>query len=327
MVKIVTHILFATDFSPCSTPAFRYALEWAKIFEARLTLFHGLALQPGLDIDAGIAQRYLDEQRKVAEEHMQKLLKECRPHVSHTAIEMQTGLASAQICEAARELHADLVVTGTHGWTGFNRVLFGSIAERVIQGAPCPVLSIPDRSPDEIGDLHTLAVPPRQIVLPLDFSDCSMDAYEYGVQIAEWFDATITLVYAIEPLSYSLDFALTHPLEDKANRKKVEQRLEQLTAVLVDQGLTACYKLVDTPSMEAIVKVSASEEADLVIMGTHARKGLSRIILGSTTANVLQHSPYPVLTVKSPKFEGGHHTAAETESSSVSPQTSKTKSS
>ncbi len=311
MVKIVTHILFATDFSPCSIPAFRYAIEWAKVFEARLTLFHGLALQPGLDIDAGIAQRYLDEQRKVAEEHMQKLLTKCRPHVSRTAIEMRTGLASAQICEAAREHHADLVVTGTHGWTGFNRVFFGSIAERVIQGAPCPVLSVPDRSPDEIGDLHTLAVRPQHIVLPLDFSDCSMDAYEYGVQVAKWFDAAVILVYAIEPLSYSLDFSLTHPLEDKTNRKKIEQRLEQLTTVLIDQGLTARYRLVDTPSMEAIMKASASEEADLVIMGTHARKGLSRIILGSTTAKVLQHSPYPVLTVKSPKFEGGHHSATE----------------
>ncbi len=323
MVKIVTQILFATDFSPCSTPAFRYAIEWAKVFKARLTLFHGLALQPGLDIDAGIAQRYLDEQRKVAEEHMQKLLTECRPHLSHTVIEMRTGLASAQICEAARENHADLVVTGTHGWTGFNRVFFGSIAERVIQRAPCPVLSVPDRSPDEIGDLHTLAVQPKQIVLPLDFSDCSMDAYEYGVQVAKWFDAAVTLVYAIEPLSYSLDFSLTHPLEDKANRKKIEQRLEQLTTVLIDQGLTARYKLVDTPSMEAIVKASASEEADLVIMGTHARKGLPRIILGSTTAKVLQHSPYPVLTVKSPKFEGGHHSTIGDEQASASARSSR----
>ena len=318
MVNIVTHILFATDFSPCSAPAFRYAVEWAKVFNAQLTLFHGISLQPGVDMDAGIAQRYLDEQRNVAEEHLKQLLNEAHQQVPHAALQMRSGLASAQICDVAEEHKADLIITGTHGWTGFNRVIFGSIADRVIQRAPCPVLSIPDRSPEETADIHTLSLQPRQIVLPMDFSDCSMDAYEYGVQIAKWFDASLTLVYAIEPLSYSLDFSLTHPLEDKAARKKIEQRLEGLTTVLIEQGLTARYELVDKPSMDAILKASASQEADLVVMGTHGRKGLPRLILGSTTAKVLQHSPYPILTVKSPKFEGGHHPETINKPASVS---------
>ncbi len=318
MVPIVKHILFATDFSPCSAPAFRYAVDWAKVFNAQLTLFHGISLQPGVDIDASIAQRYLDEQRNVAEEHLKQLLDEAHENVPHAALEMRTGLASSQICDVAREHHADLIITGTHGWTGFNRVIFGSIAERVIQQAPCPVLSIPDRSPEENADLHSLTIRPRQIILPVDFSDCSIDAYEYGVDVAKWFDASLTLVHAIEPLSYSLDFSLTHPLEDKANRKKIEQRMQDLTTVLKEQGLTAQYELVDKPSMEAIVKAGRSQEADLVVMGTHARKGLSRLLLGSTTAKVLQHSPYPVLTVKSPKFEGGHHPDTKKEQTSTS---------
>ncbi|MDH5586136.1 MAG: universal stress protein [Nitrospirota bacterium] len=321
MVNIVTNILFATDFSPCSVPAFRYAVEWAKVFDAQLTLFHGLSLQPGLDIDAGIAQRYLDEQRKVGEEHLNQLLAEARQQVPKTAKEMRTGLASAQICDVARECKADLIITGTHGWTGFNRVVFGSIAERVIQRAPCPVLSIPDRSPEETAGMHALTIQPRQIVLPIDFSDCSMDAYEYAVEVAKWFDAPLTLVCAIEPLSYSLDFSLTHPLEDKANRKKVVQRLEELTKLLVDEGLSAHYELVEKPSVEAIMETSATQQADLVVMGTHGRKGLSRLLLGSTTAKILQLSPYPILTVKSPKFEGGHHPATQSEQPSASATT------
>ena len=320
MLKMATHILFATDFSPCSAPAFRYAVEWANVFEARLTLFHGISLQPGLDIDAGIAQRYLDEQRQVAEEHLDSLLEEARPQVPQVDIKMLTGLASAQICEVAREQKADLIVTGTHGWTGFNRVVFGSIAERVIQKAPCPVLSVPDRSSEEFTNLHALTIQPHHVVLPIDFSDCSMDAYEYGVQVAKWFDASLTLVHAIEPLSYSLDFSLTHPLEDKANRKKVEQQLQNLTSVLEKEGLSARYELVNKPSMEAILKTSASQEADLVVMGTHGRKGLPRLVLGSTTNQVLRHSPYPILTVKSPKFEGGHYQATISEQASPSTQ-------
>ena len=317
MINIVTHILFATDFSPSSTPAFRYAVEWAKIFDAQLTVFHGLSLQPGLDIDAGIAQRYLDEQRNVAQDHLNQLLTEAHQQVSQTSIEMRAGLPSSQICDVARELKADLIITGTHGWTGFNRVLFGSVAERVIQRAPCPVLSIPDRSPEENAGMHSLTVQPRQMVLPIDFSDCSMDAFEYAIEVAKWFDGPLTLVYAIEPLSYSLDFTLTHPLQEKANRKKIEHRLQELTTLLENEGLSAQYKLVEKPSVEAILEISSTQQADLLIMGTHGRKGLSRLLLGSTTSKVLQHSPYPILTVKSPKFEAGHHPEAKSEPAST----------
>jgi nucleotide-binding universal stress UspA family protein len=144
-----------------------------------------------------------------------------------------------------------------------------------------------------------------------------MDAYEYAVQVAKWFDAPLTLVCAIEPLSYSLDFSLTHPLEDKANRKKVVQRLEELTKLLIDEGLSAQYELVEKSSVEAILETSSTQQADLVVMGTHGRKGLSRLLLGSTTAKILQHSPYPILTVKSPKFEGGHHPTIKSEPASA----------
>jgi nucleotide-binding universal stress UspA family protein len=145
-----------------------------------------------------------------------------------------------------------------------------------------------------------------------------MDAYEYAVEVAKWFDAPLTLVCAIEPLSYSLDFTLTHPLQDKANRKKIEQRLQELTTLLVDEGLSAQYEIVEKHSVEAILETGSTQQADLLVMGTHGRKGLSRLLLGSTTSKVLQNSPYPILTVKSPKFEGGHHPATKSETTSAS---------
>ena len=319
MVKIVTHVLVPTDFSPSSIPSFRYAVKWAKVFEAELTLLHVHSLQPGLDIDAGIAQKFLDEQRKVAREELEKLLAEARQEVPKATMELMAGLPSECICQTAREKKCDLILMGTHGWTGFNRVLFGSVAERVIQRAPCPVLSIPHREAADVSAMHTLQILPRQVVLPLEFSDCSMDAYEYTVQLAKWFDAPLTLVHAIEPLSYSLDFTLTHPLQEKTNRDKVEKRLADLTAVLSDQGLTAKYELLDKPTIDGILETSAVQQADLIVMGTHGRKGLSRMVLGSTACKVLEQSPYPVLTVKSPKFEGGHHPSHETDHTTTSP--------
>ena len=319
MVKIVTHVLVPTDFSPSSAPAFGYAMEWAKVFEAELTLLHVHSLQPGLDIDAGVAQQFLDEQRKVAREELEKLLAEARQQVPRASMELLAGLPSECICQVAREKKCDLIMMGTHGWTGFNRVLFGSVAERVIQRAPCPVLSIPHRETADVSAMHPLQILPRQVVLPLEFSDCSMDAYEYAVQIAKWFDAPLTLVHAIEPLSYSLDFTLTHPLQEKTNRDKVEKRLTDLVTVLSDLGLSARYELLDKPTVDGILETSAVQQADLIVMGTHGRKGLTRMILGSTADKILEQSPYPVLTVKSPKFEGGHHPSHENDHRTSSP--------
>jgi nucleotide-binding universal stress UspA family protein len=319
MVKIVTHVLLPTDFSPSSAPAFRYAVEWAKVFEAQLTLLHVHPLHPGLDIDAAVAQKFLDEQRKVAREELENLLAEARKQVPGASMELLAGLPSEYICQVAREKKCDLIIMGTHGWTGFNRVLFGSVAERVIQRAPCPVLSIPHREPEDISAMHLLQILPRQVVLPLEFSDCSMDAYEYAVQIAKWFDVPLTLIHAIEPLSYSLDFTLTHPLQEKTNRDKVEKRLADLTAVLSEQGLSARYELLDKPTIIGILETSAIQQADLIVMGTHGRKGLTRLVLGSTACKVLEQSPYPVLTVKSPKFEGGHHPSHRTDQPTASP--------
>jgi len=306
MIKFATNILFATDFSESSKPAFRYSIEWGKALDSALTLLNIQSLQPGLDIDASVAQRFFDEQREAARTELENLQSEAKETIPSVTAHQLTGIPSEQICQFAKEQHHDLLVMGTHGWTGIDRVLFGSVAERVIAQAPCPVLSIPLRKPEVISSMHTLNPAPRQIILPLDFSDCSMDAYEYAVQVAKWFDATITLVYAIEPLSYSLDFTLTHPLQDKANRKKIRDRLVELTEVLTKEGMTAEYEIPENLAMEATLEISMTRQADLIVMGTHGRQGLTRLVMGSITNKVLQHSPYPVLTVKSPKWARGH---------------------
>ena len=309
MIKFATNILFATDFSESSKPAFRYSVEWGNALDSALTLLNVQSLQPGLDIDAAVSQRFFDEQREAAKVQLDSLLTEAHVERPAAAAQQRTGMPSEQICQFAREQQNDLIILGTHGWSGIDRVLFGSVAERVIIKAPCPVLSIPLRKPEDIAAMHPLNPRPRQIVLPLDFSDCSMDAYEYAVQVAKWFDSAITLVFAIEPLSYSLDFTLTHPLQDKANRKKIQDRLVELTEVLTKEGMTAQHEVSENPAMEATLETCMTKQADLIIMGTHGRKGLSKLVMGSITSKILQHSPYPVLTVKSPKFEGGHHPA------------------
>ena len=307
MTKFINRVLFATDYSPGSLQAFRYSLEWSESCQADLDIIHVMGVLPGLEIKSAVANRYIAEQEKQARSKLEQLVSQAKERIPSVQSHLLEGIPEEQISKFALETHADLLITGTQGWTGIDRMLIGSVAERVICEAPCPVLTI--RSQKEVG-VEQENLPkgaktsvPKHVLVPVDFSDCSLDAFEYAAQIARWFDTSVTLLHSVEPLSYSLDFNLTHPIEDQELRQKVELRLADLVGVLKKEGLSADYQLGNKPAVETILNTISDTQVDLVVMGTHGRRGLSRLIMGSITASVLRRSSCPILTLKSPKFK------------------------
>ncbi len=318
MQKLVHRIVFATDFSACSFKAFGYALAWAKVFDAQLAIVHVVRNYSSLDIDEAIVYVNIEEQMQGSRERLEKYVSWGEDHVPNLQSELLSGIAADQICRFALDHQGDLIIMGAHGWSGLDRVLMGSVAERVICQAPCPVLIIPAREDKsfEWADLpETIKIElpnltSGHLLLPVDFSDCSLDAFEYASRLAKSCHMTVSLFHVVEPLSYSLDFNLAHPIEDRQLRQKVEARLSELTEVLKRQELQADYELADKPAVDAILEGIPKTQANLVVMGTHGRRGLSRLVMGSVTAGVLRRSSSPILTVKSPKFqhEGSHLT-------------------
>lgn len=122
----VGNILFATDFSDLADEAARVARGYAELFQARIHLFH--VFSPG----------ELDVTRLLA--HTRETLLPGVP----TIIASTAGDPAEEIVRYAAEHGIDLVVLGTHGRTGVSRVLLGSVAERVLRTAPCPVLVVPE---------------------------------------------------------------------------------------------------------------------------------------------------------------------------------------
>jgi len=311
MKNLVQRIVFATDFSACSFKAFGYALAWAKFFEAQLTISHVVRNYASLDIEEAIVYVNIEEQIQGSREKLEKYVSWGKSYASNVQSELLLGIPADQVCQFALDKQGDLIIMGAHGWSGLDRVLMGSVAERVICQAPCPVLIIPareDRTFDwadlpETMKIEMPSVTSGHLLLPVDFSDCSLDAFEYGTRLAKSCDMSVSLFHVVEPLSYSLDFNLAHPIEDKQLRHKVEARLSELTAVLKKEELHADYQLADKPVVEAILKGITDTQANLVVMGTHGRRGLSRLVMGSMTAGVLRGSSSPILTVKSPKFK------------------------
>ncbi|UCE63713.1 MAG: universal stress protein [Nitrospirota bacterium] len=317
MENLVHRIIFATDFSACSFKAFEYALAWANFFEAQLTIVHVVRNYASLDIEEAIVYVNIEEQIQGSRERLEKTVSWGKAYAPNIHSELLLGIPADQVCQFAQDNQGDLIIMGAHGWSGLDRVLMGSVAERVICQAPCPVLIIPareDRSFDWVDLPETMkiempSVTAGHLLLPIDFSDCSLAAFEYGTRLAKSCDMSVSLFHVVEPLSYSLDFNLAHPIEDKQLRHKVEARLSELTGVLKKEDLRADYRLADKPAVDAILEGIHTTEANLVVMGTHGRRGFSRLVMGSITAGVLRRSSAPILTVKSPKFhhEGSHH--------------------
>ncbi|HET8761130.1 MAG TPA: universal stress protein [Nitrospiria bacterium] len=145
----IKRILLATDFSDCSRAAIDYALAFAERLGAEVHLVHvferpvyfevGVShrLQLGRDVDEWIRDLKAD-----ATKQLDALAAEVRGRKPGTQVSMREGLPVDEILLAAKALPADVIVLGTHGRTGLPHVLLGSVAERVVRGAPCPVLTV-----------------------------------------------------------------------------------------------------------------------------------------------------------------------------------------
>jgi nucleotide-binding universal stress UspA family protein len=150
-----TKILAATDFSEDSTLALSYAEELARRFGAEILLLHvDQALPPvmvspeiGPVMDVGAMSRFAEDQRMAAHRELDKIVNRMREAGLKARSMLKVGSPFLEIIQAAKGEAADLIVMGTHGRTGIVHVLMGSVAERVVQKAHCPVLTIrhPDR--------------------------------------------------------------------------------------------------------------------------------------------------------------------------------------
>jgi len=142
----IRRILVATDFSKTSAKALAGAIDLAKAQRAKLTILHAyvplVPLVPEQYIEAGTWDRIDTESRRWAERQLVKLAARARKSGVRATPALVIGDPSRQIVRTARSLRADLIVVGTHGRQGLTRFFLGSVAERVIATAACPVMTI-----------------------------------------------------------------------------------------------------------------------------------------------------------------------------------------
>ncbi len=149
----------------------------------------------------------------------------------------------------------------------------------------------------------------KNILVPTDCSDSSIDAAKYAVQFSKQFNAQLTLllVTATEPLAVLNDYGYFSPeLHQKLvieSTKRAEEQLSAFWQSLSDPEVEAKLVNVKGDPFTEIVQFAKDNTIDIIIMGTHGHTGIKHILMGSVAEKVVRYSPYPVLTVKQKGYE------------------------
>lgn len=305
--QLVTRILFATDFSESAARAQAYATYLGSAWAAKIEVLHVIESPKWLNINVA-ALPLAEEVRKEATTQLDKVQGQMVRTGITVRVRQVMGIPNEQIDLVARENGADLVVLGTQGRENLLYGLVGSTAERVIKGSPCPVLAVPaHREGANIQAMEALPqIPIQHILAPVDFSSPSLDALEYGIQLANGLGAKITLMHVLEPIYYDFDYGLGLIEDEVRKREHWKRQLTELSDVVKSFGLPADFHISGGVPSDAILADALRSRSDLIVMGTHGRRGLSKERFGSVAEAVLRRATCPVLTVKTPKFAPGH---------------------
>jgi nucleotide-binding universal stress UspA family protein len=284
-------ILCPTDFSPGSQQAARLATRLAREMNAELVFVHSWyvapnAYSPGVPFPPGMEQDLMNDAQRGLDSAVNEALAGGAKQVSGGLV---SGVPWAEIVAQLENQAFDLCVIGTHGRTGLARILVGSVAEKVIRHAPCPVLAVPPNSD---------ANPFRSALVPTDFSETAMQALDLAGELVAP-QGSITLLHVIEiPVSYpggvaDPDFARDLDRRAAAALDQEVARVKGKTSArIVGQSR------IGAPGAQTLAMLEADHGIDLVVMGSHGRTGIKRALMGSVAEKVVRHARRPVVVAR-----------------------------
>jgi nucleotide-binding universal stress UspA family protein len=295
MIRIA-HVLCPVDFSDISQHALEHAAAIARWYEARLTLLYVFSNFPVMDVPplvlkAPERERLLAGLRGMAAAVPREVPVDCR-------IE-EAPYVHEEILAQLDATHADLLVLGTHGRSGFQRLFLGSVTEKVIRKTTCPTMVVPPRAP------HVPAGAPvqfRRILCPVDFSESALDALAYAINMAEEADAQLTLLHVVE-FSPPLTEVPLLPAPDltRVREAAAAEARRKMHALIPESARTYCTvetAVVEGRAYREIHRHAIEHQCDLIVMGVHGRGALDLLVFGSTTHHVIRASACPVLIVR-----------------------------
>lgn len=297
--KKLERILAATDFSSTANAGVDWAIELALAHDARIDLVHALLVPSRATDFVPSPPDFTEALQEAASGRLNEITTRVREMGVEVSAELKLGVPSQVIIEAATQQDADLVVIGTRGLSGLRHLLLGSTAERVVQHAHCPVLTVHPGDADKHRPLDT-------ILVPTDFSKDAETAYFAALNLLGRQSSTKVVLLHVYHLPYEYTAYGTIPTSLDYFRDvegAAEERLKTLAEEIRKQGFKVETLAREGFPPEVILGEAQTAGADLIAMGTHGRTGLAHLVLGSTAERVVQRADCPVLTVRGDEIE------------------------
>ena len=304
------HVLCPIDFSDFSRHAFDRAVAIARAHGAALTALHVVPIQLATPVLPYVEPESLGP-FELSEASRERIVAELRRFLAVDAslgVEVSYAATEApdvyqEILVHAERLPADLIVMGTHGRSGFQRLMLGSVTEKVLRKARAPVLTVPSALPDVAAAGRE---PFQRILCAVDFSECSMAALRYGALLAEESRARLAAVHVIELAPPVYDPLVGPPIDLPGYRQACEtasrERLRNVipTRLRTSKNIVAGVEemVVCGKPHHEILRIAEEWQSDLIVLGVHGRNAVDRMLFGSTVEPVVRRAHCPVLTVR-----------------------------
>jgi nucleotide-binding universal stress UspA family protein len=267
------------DFFKPSKQALDYALKLASNYDAVVYALHVVApIIPAAYGAPFSAQDLTADLEKESKKLLKKLQADAARSGVRVSTEVRIGDIDVEIRRAIDKLSADLVVMGTHGRRGFERLVMGSVTERMLRHCPVPLITV---GPGRKG----VAAPPniRRILVTTDFSEGTRDAMAYALSIAQECQSKVTLLHVVHDIAADISGKYHDPLF-----RGIETELKNLVP---DEALDWCdveTRIEAGLPYEFIPKFLKSEKFDLLVMNIHGKNMLERALLGSTAERTVR---------------------------------------
>lgn len=294
-------LLCPVDFSEASRHALDHAIAIAGWYESHITALH--VIEPSFRFEPPLlfAERGNLEALPAERDQLETWLNDWLSAATAARVPSDARFCEGKPAEAvlsvARSLPADLIVMGSHGRSGFERFVLGSVTEKVLRNAACPVLTVPPRA------ATSAKLPFRRILCPVDFSDASLGALQTAFSMAEEADARLTVLYVLDWPDDETFLVEAFKDPDLLAHVK-EQAARRLESFITDESRVWSRPEARVSMGKAYREILAAAEdmaADLIVIGVHGRNPLDLTLFGSTTNQVVRRAASPVLTIRTKK--------------------------
>ena len=299
----IRRILCPLDFSRFSRHAFEQAVTLAREFGAEISAVHVYAVAPvGVVVPAG-GPVVADPIRltPAVRASLTSNIREFTQEIDAAGVTVNTDVIQGDPVEAvldrATTWGADLIVMGTHGRTGLERLVVGSVTEKVLRKASCPVLTVPRR-----------VVTPRsglrfgRILCPVDFSTASLRAVDYATAFASAGGPGVYVLHVVDLFGGVRGIHGEDAMDTPGFRAELQAEARDRLTAAVPADVRARCPITEMIAMgkphEEILRVARQEECELIVLGVPSRGGADLLVFGSTTQRVVREAECPVLTIR-----------------------------